>query len=79
MKKIILTAIIAMNICCIAGAQDKTKIKKTSSPTQTLHNVVSKHKKYNGYKVTTEKNGVEKKHKVNTKTGEVKNKTDKDK
>jgi hypothetical protein len=80
MKKIFLSLLIAMSCYLVSNAQDsKTKVKKTSNAGQKVHNTFSKHKKHNGYKVKTEHNGVEKKHKVNTHTGEVKNKTDKDK
>lgn len=80
MKKILLSLLIALGCCFITQAQDsKTKVKKTSNAAQKVHNTFSRHKRHNGYKVKTEHNGVTKKHKVNTQTGEVKNKTDKDK
>jgi ABC-type uncharacterized transport system YnjBCD substrate-binding protein len=80
MKKILLVAMLAISISLTANAQDnKDKIKKTSTAGQKVHNTFSKHKKHNGYKVKSEHQGVKRKHKVNTQTGEVKNKTDKDK
>ena len=39
-----------------ANAQSETKIKRTSSPKQKVHNVFSKHKRYNGYKVKHKRN-----------------------
>ena len=68
----------ACSIGIAAQAQDnKDKVKKTSSAPQKVHNTFSKHKKYNGYKVKHKHNGVTHKRKVNTKTGEVKEKVDK--
>lgn len=62
----------------VAKAQDdKDKIKKTSTPAQKVHNTVSRHKRYKGYKVKHEHNGRTSKHKVDMKEGEVKDKTDK--
>jgi hypothetical protein len=61
----------------INAQDDKDKVKKTSTIPQKVHNTVSKNKKYKGYKTKRKKNGVTKKHKVNLKTGEVKDKTDK--
>ena len=71
---------ITMSIGFTTKAQDsKEKVKKTSNVGQKIHNTFSKHKKHNGYKVKSEHNGIERKHKVNTQTGEVKSKVDKDK
>ena len=78
MKKIISVLAFAMCISLSTQAQNKeTKVKKTSTPTQKVHNTFSKHKHYKGYKVKKETNGVDKKKKVNTTTGEVKRKEDK--
>ncbi len=78
MKKLFAILILVMSIGLTTKAQDsKDKVKKTSTPVQKVHNTFSKHKKHNGYKVKHEKNGVMHKHKVNTQTGEVKNKIDK--
>jgi hypothetical protein len=80
MKKFLLMVMVAMSIAFATQAQDaQTKVKKTSSAKQTVHNTFSKHKQYNGYKVKKEKNGVTHKTKVNTTTGKVKHKTEIDK
>jgi hypothetical protein len=80
MKKLLLFVMLAMSISLTTNAQDnKDKIKKTSTVGQKVHNTFSKHKRHSGYKVKSEHKGVKRKHKVNTKTGEVKNKVDKDK
>jgi ABC-type uncharacterized transport system YnjBCD substrate-binding protein len=78
MKKLFTVLMLVISIGLSANAQDnKEKVKKTSTAGQKVHNTFSKHKKHNGYKVKREKNGVKHKHKVNTQTGEVKNKVDK--
>ncbi|HEV8082489.1 MAG TPA: hypothetical protein VGP55_04765 [Chitinophagaceae bacterium] len=78
MKKLVLLVMIAMSIGLATKAQDdKDKVKKTSTVDQKVHNTFSKHKKHNGYVAKHEHNGVKHKHKVNTQTGEVKNKVDK--
>lgn len=78
MQKFIVLAFLSISVCFTAGAQDtEKKIKKTSSVPQKIHNTFSRHKRHNGFKVTTERNGVERKHKVNTHTGEVKDKKEK--
>jgi len=78
MKKILTVLALAMCISFSTHAQDKdTKVKKTSSPTQKVHNTFSKHKRYNGYKVKKDSGSVERKTKVNTTTGEVKRKKEK--
>jgi ABC-type uncharacterized transport system YnjBCD substrate-binding protein len=80
MKRLLLVAMLAMSISLTTKAQDnKDKVKKTSTAGQKVHNTFSKHKKHNGYKVKSKHHGVKHKHKVNTQTGEVKNKTDKNK
>ncbi len=65
---------IAFCINLTAGAQDKDKIKKTSTIPQKAHNTVSRHKHYKGYKIKHKHNGVTRKHKVDYKHGVVKNK-----
>ena len=76
MKKLLLFLMLIFSIGIIAQAQDgKDKVKKTSSPTQRVHNTFSKHKHHKGYKIKHKHNGVTHKEKVNNKTGEVKNKT----
>lgn len=77
MKKFLSVLALAVCISFSVHAQDTTKVKKTSSPTQKVHNTFSKHKHYNGYKVKKDSSGVEKKTKVNTATGKVKRKEDK--
>ena len=74
MKKLLflLLAIMALNIS--VNAQEKDKVKKTSTIPQKVHNTFSKHKKYKGYKVKRKHNGVTRKHKVDYKNAEVKNK-----
>ncbi|HEX7457137.1 MAG TPA: hypothetical protein VF301_01760 [Ginsengibacter sp.] len=80
MKKLLLFVVFVMGISFASQAQDsQTKVKKTSTAGQKVHNTFSKHKHHNGYKVKNEKNDVKHKTKVNTTTGEVKHKTDKDK
>jgi hypothetical protein len=56
MKRIVLATIMMLGIIATSFAQDKvvkdrTKIKKTSTVGQKVHNVFHKHKHYNGYKV----------------------------
>ncbi len=74
MKKLLLSFLV-MSLGFLAIAQEKDKVKKTSTPTQKVHNTFSKHKKYKGYKVKHKHHGVTKKHKVDYKEGEVKDKT----
>ena len=66
MKRLILAAVIIMGCYFSSHAQTDTKVKPTSSVDQTVHNAFSKHKKHNGYKVKTTKNGVTHKKKVKT-------------
>ena len=74
MKKLLLTLLV-MSFGFLVIAQEKDKVKKTSTPMQKVHNTFSKHKKYKGYKVKHKHHGVTKKHKVDYKEGEVKDKT----
>ena len=69
----LLLTIMALNIS--VNAQEKDKVKKTSTIPQKVHNTFSKHKKYKGYKVKRKHHGVTRKHKVDYKNAEVKNKT----
>jgi hypothetical protein len=74
MKKLLFLVMLTFSIGIAVKAQDdKDKIKKTSTPMQKAHNTVSKHKKYNGYKVKHEHHGV--KHKMEVKKGETESKT----
>jgi hypothetical protein len=78
MKKLLFIVMLTFTIGIAAKAQDdKDKLKKTSTPVQKVHNAVSKHKKYKGYKVKHTENGNTSKHKVDLKEGEVKEKSDK--
>lgn len=79
MKKLLFLLMIAFTISVAAKAQDeeKDKVKKTSTIPQKVHNTFSKHKKYSGHKTKHKKNGVTRKHKMNTAKGEVMNKTTK--
>jgi hypothetical protein len=78
MKKLFLFLALTFSISMVSHAQDnKDKVKQTSTVPQKMHNAVSKNKHHKGYKVKHKHNGVTTKHKVNTKEGEVKDKTDK--
>lgn len=78
MKKLFFLLVLTFSLGIVVKAQDdKDKTKATSTVPQKMHNAVSKHKKHNGYKSKSEHNGVTHKHKVNTKTGEVEDKTSK--
>ena len=78
MKKLLFLLMLTFSIGIVAHAQDdKDKVKKTSTVPQKVHNTFSKHKKHNGYMVKHKHNGVTHKHKVDTKEGEVKDKTTK--
>ncbi len=77
MKQIMMVVALMLTIGYSGAAQKtETEIKKTSSPTQKVHNVFSKHKRHNGYKIKTKRNGHKIVKKVNTQTGEVKIKKD---
>lgn len=78
MKKLFLFIMLTITIGFVANAQEKDKVKKTSTIPQKIHNTFSKHKKYKGYKVKHKHHGVTKKHKVDYKDGEVKDKVKKD-
>jgi hypothetical protein len=63
MKKIILMLMLSFGFITASIAQTtETKVKKTSSIPQKVHNTFSKHKRYNGYKTKKEVNGVKIKH-----------------
>jgi hypothetical protein len=58
MKKILFLVMLAVTMSAAAIAQtpakvtkDETKVKKTSTIPQKVHNVVSKHKHYSGTKI----------------------------
>lgn len=75
MKKLLFLLLVFAVTGTTVNAQEKDKVKKTSTIPQKAHNTVSKHKKYKGYKIKRKHNGVTRKHKVDYKDGEVKNKT----
>ena len=78
MKKLLMLLMVTFTIGFVAKAQDdKDKVKQTSTVPQKMHNAVSKHKRHNGWKSKHKHNGVTHKHSVNTKTGEVEDKTTK--
>ena len=81
MNKLLFLLMFTFSIGIAAHSQNnqdnKEKVKKTSTVPQKVHNTFSKHKKHNGYKVKHKHNGVTHKHIVNTKEGEVKDKTKK--
>jgi hypothetical protein len=77
MKKLLLFITLAFTLGMAAHAQNKDKLKKTSTIPQKVHNTVSKHKKHKGYKTKHKHNSVTSKHKVNTQEGEIKIKTNK--
>lgn len=74
MKKILFLLMFAFSIVTMVNAQDKDKLKKTSTIPQKVHNTFSKHKKHKGYKIKHKHNAHKSKHKVDYKDGEVKNK-----
>ncbi|MDQ6756495.1 MAG: hypothetical protein M3004_06130 [Bacteroidota bacterium] len=75
MKKLLFLVIISLSLGIAVNAQEKDKVKKTSTIPQKVHNTFSKHKKYKGYKIKRKHHGIKHKHKVDYKDGEVKNKT----
>ncbi len=75
MKKLLFMLMLTLSIGFIAKAQDdKDKVKPTSTAGQKIHNTVSRHKHYKGYKTKHRHNGSTAKHKVDVKDGEVKDK-----
>ncbi|MEP6952361.1 MAG: hypothetical protein ABI863_23920 [Ginsengibacter sp.] len=77
MKKLLFFLMLTFSIGIVTQAQDKDKIKSTSTVPQKVHNTFSKHKHHKGYKVKHKHHGVTQKHKVDTKHHEVKDKTTK--
>ena len=63
-----------MSFSVASHAQDKDKVKKTSTMGQKVHNTFSKHKHYKCYKVKHKHGGKKHKHKVDYKDHEVKDK-----
>ena len=75
MKKVLFLLMFSFSIAMVAHAQDdRDKVKKTTTPIQKVHNTVSRHKKYKGYKTKHEHHGHTSKHKVDMKDGDVKDK-----
>jgi hypothetical protein len=72
MKKLFFIIMLTFSIGVVAHAQDKDKVKTTSTVPQKVHNTFSKHKKHKGYKVKHRHHGATHKHKVDMKEGEVK-------
>lgn len=78
MKKLLLVLMFTFTLGIVTHAQDdKDKVKKTSTVPQKVHNTFSKHKKHKGYKTKHHHNGVTRKHKVDMKEGEIKDKVKK--
>jgi len=78
MKKLLFLVMLTFSIGIVTHAQDnKDKVRKTSTVPQKVHNTFSKHKKHSGYRTKQKHNGVTHKHIVNTKEGEVRDKTKK--
>ena len=77
MKKLILMLLVITSIGFAAKAQEiETKVKKTTTPVQKVHNTFSKHKHYKGYKVKHTSNGHTTKRKVNLQSGKSETKKD---
>jgi hypothetical protein len=76
MKKLICIALFSLSLGLASHAQDdKDKVKKTSTVPQKVHNTVSRHKKYKGYKTKHKHGDMERKKKVDLRNGEVKQKS----
>ena len=56
----------SMAICSISVAQTETKVKKTSTVPQKVHNTFSKNKRYNGMVAKTDNGHHKRKHKHTT-------------
>ena len=77
MKKILFLLMLSISVSLATHAQDdKDKVKKTSTVPQKVHNTLSKHKHYKGYKAKHKGEGRTQKHKVDVKHGEAKTKTE---
>ncbi|MBA2250551.1 MAG: hypothetical protein H0W12_10235 [Chitinophagaceae bacterium] len=74
MKKLLFLLVLTFTIGIAANAQDKDKVKATSTAGQKIHNTVSRHKHYKGYKTKHMHGGKMHKHKVDMKEGEMKDK-----
>ncbi len=75
MKKLILMLVLSMSLGFMASAQEtETKVKKTTTPVQKVHNTFHKHKHYKGYKMKHTHDGRTTKRKVNKMNGKVETK-----
>lgn len=75
MKKLILLLVVSLSMGLMARAQEtETKVKKTTTPVQKVHNTFHKHKHYKGYKMKHTNNGHTTKRKVNKMNGKVETK-----
>jgi len=72
MKKIFLFLMMSMAICTISFAQTDTKVKKTSTVPQKVHNTFSKNKHYNGTVVKSNNGHHKRKHKHTTRKNVIK-------
>lgn len=75
MKKLMTMLLVMVFSFTAAYAQEEVKVKRTSSPTQKVHNVFSRHKKYNGVKAKHKVNGRKRKVEVKDPKVEVKDNT----
>jgi hypothetical protein len=74
MKKLFMLMLIGLTIGAAAQAQTETKAKPTTTAVQKVHNTVSRHKRYKGYKIKSKAGDNKTSTEVNTKTGAVKTK-----
>jgi hypothetical protein len=72
MKKIFLFLFMSIAICGISVAQTDSKVKRTSTVPQKVHNTFSKHKRYNGTVVKTNNGHHKRKHKHTTRKNIIK-------
>lgn len=72
-----LLLMVSFTLVFSANAQTETKVKKTTTPVQKVHNTFSKRKHYKGYKVKTKTPYRKTKKTVNAQTGESKIETKK--
>lgn len=73
MKKLIFLLMLSLSIGTATFAQKvEEKVKKTSTVPQKVHNIFSKHKRYNGYKTKHMKGDHKRKHKHTNKVDRIK-------
>ncbi len=76
MKKLLFIVLFSFSLGLASHAQDdKDKTKKTSTVPQKVHNTVSRHKHYKGYKTKHKHGDVDRKKKVDLRDGDVKQKS----